>query len=180
MLHNTGIDVTRELPGVGENLHDHLQVRTIYQVSNTVTMNQKAGSLTGKVAMGLEYLFFRTGPMTMPPSQLGAFARSSSDEANANIEWHVQPLSLDKFGEPLHPYNAITPSVCNLRPLSRGHIRIRSSNPEDYPAITMNYLKDPKDQQVAVDGLRLTVETTMGRRIRDVRVRRVLGPIDSK
>lgn len=156
LLQDRGIPVTHHLPGVGENLQDHLQVRTIYKVSNTITLNERANSLLGKAAMGLEYLIRRTGPLTMPPSQLGAFAKSSPDQANANIEWHVQPLSLDSFGEPLHPYNAITPSVCNLRPNSRGHLRIKSVNPDDHPAITMNYLSDPMDQEVAVSGLKFT------------------------
>ena len=156
LLAEHGIEVMRNLPGVGENLHDHLQVRSVYKVSNTVTLNQRANSLLGKARMGLEYLFFKTGPLTMPPSQLGAFARSDPDQPSANIEWHVQPLSLDKFGEPLHKFNAITPSVCNLRPNSRGHIRIKSGNWRDYPAITLNYLSTEEDRQVAIDGLRFT------------------------
>jgi len=106
--------------------------------------------------MGLEYLIFKTGPLTMPPSQLGAFAKSDPEQASANIEWHVQPLSLDKFGDPLHRFNAITPSVCNLRPSSRGHIRIKTSRPEDYPAITLNYLSTEEDRKVAIEGLKFT------------------------
>jgi choline dehydrogenase len=156
LLQNLGIPVALDLPGVGENLHDHLQIRTIYEVSNTTTLNRRANSLYGKVAMGLEYLLYRTGPLTMPPSQLGAFARSSPDEPSANMEWHVQPLSLDRFGAPLHEFDAITPSVCNLRPTSRGHLRIRSPDPEQYPAITMNYLSTDYDREVAVEGLRFT------------------------
>jgi len=156
LLHDLGIPVVVDLTSVGENLQDHLQVRTIYQVSNTTTLNRRANSLPGKVAMGLEYFLRHTGPLTMPPSQLGAFARSTPDEPSANIEWHVQPLSLDRFGEPLHSFDAITPSVCNLRPTSRGHIRINSPNPEDHPAITMNYLSTDYDRQVAVAGLKFT------------------------
>jgi choline dehydrogenase len=156
LLQEHGIIVRQDLPGVGENLHDHLQVRTIYQVSNTTTLNRRAGSLIGKAMMGLEYALFRTGPLTMPPSQLGAFTRSSPDEPSANMEWHVQPLSLDRFGEPLHPFDAITPSVCNLRPTSRGHLRIASSDPEAAPAITMNYLSTDYDRAVAVAGLHYT------------------------
>ena len=106
--------------------------------------------------MGLEYIVFRTGPLTMPPSQLGAFAKSDEAQPTPNIEWHVQPLSLEKFGEPLHKYNAITPSVCNLRPSSRGHVRIKTHRPEDYPAITTNYLSTEEDRQVAVRGLKFT------------------------
>jgi choline dehydrogenase len=156
LLIQFGIPVVRDLPGVGGNLHDHLQIRTIYKVENTTTLNRRANSLVGKAMMGLEYAFFRTGPLTMPPSQLGAFARSSPDEPSANMEWHVQPLSLDRFGEPLHPFDAITPSVCNLRPTSRGHLRIASSDPEAAPAITMNYLSTDYDRAVAVAGLHYT------------------------
>lgn len=156
LLQEHGIPVVHEAAGVGENLHDHLQVRTVYRVENTVTLNQRANSVIGKVAMGLEYLFFKTGPLTMPPSQLGAFAKSDPDQPSANIEWHVQPLSLDKFGDPLHRFNAITPSVCNLRPSSRGHVRIKSSNAADYPAIKLNYLSTDEDRGVAVAGLRFT------------------------
>ncbi|MBL6690027.1 MAG: GMC family oxidoreductase N-terminal domain-containing protein [Pseudomonadales bacterium] len=150
------IPVTHALPGVGENLQDHLQIRTIYKVSNTVTLNQRVNSLFGLASMGLEYFLFKTGPLTMPPSQLGAFARSDENQPSANMEWHVQPLSLERFGEPLHKYNAITPSVCNLRPSSRGHVRIKSSRPEDYPAITLNYLSTEEDLAVAVAGLKFT------------------------
>ena len=156
LLRANGLEVLHELPGVGENLHDHLQVRSVYKVHNTVTLNQRANSLFGKVAMGLEYLTLKTGPLTMPPSQLGAFAKSDPDQPSANIEWHVQPLSLDKFGDPLHKFNAITPSVCNLRPTSRGHIRILSRNPAEYPAITLNYLETDADRQVALAGMRFT------------------------
>jgi choline dehydrogenase len=156
LLQQFGIPVVHELPGVGENLHDHLQVRTVYKVSNVVTLNQRANSLSGRVAMGLEYFLFRTGPLTMPPSQLGAFARSDPSQPSANIEWHVQPLSLDKFGDPLHPFPAITPSVCNLRPASRGYVRIREPNPEAHPVIQLNYLSAEEDRRVAVDSLRFT------------------------
>jgi choline dehydrogenase len=156
LLQQHGIQVVHDLPGVGENLHDHLQIRTVYKVRNTVTLNQRANSLLGKAAMGLEYLLFKTGPLTMPPSQLGAFARSDPSQPSANIEWHVQPLSLDKFGDPLHPFPAITPSVCNLRPTSRGHVRIKSPDPNTYPAITLNYLSTEEDRRVAVSGVRFT------------------------
>ena len=156
LLRRQGIPVVQELPGVGENLHDHLQIRMQYRVRNTRTLNEVANRLTGKLAMGLEYLLFRTGPLTMPPSQLGAFARSHPGEATPNIEWHVQPLSLDKFGEPLHAFPAITPSVCNLRPTSRGWVRIVSPDPRTYPEIKLNYLSTPEDRRVAVDAMRFT------------------------
>lgn len=156
LLQQHGIPVNHELPGVGENLHDHLQIRMIYKVKNVVTMNQLANSWLHKARMGLEYLLFRTGPLTMPPSQLGAFAKSDPSQAVANIEWHVQPLSLDKFGDDPHPFPAITPSVCNLRPTSRGHLRIKSADPDVYPAITLNYLSTPEDRKIAADGMRFT------------------------
>ena len=156
LLQTHGIPVVHALPGVGENLHDHLQVRLMYKVRNVRTLNERANSLVGKALMGLEYFLFRTGPLTMPPSQLGAFAKSDPAQPSANIEWHVQPLSLDKFGEPLHPFPAITPSVCNLRPTSRGHVRIASPDPHAHPAISVNYLATPEDRQVAIDGMRFT------------------------
>ena len=156
LLQKHAIPVAHELRGVGENLHDHLQVRIVYRVSNVVTLNQRANSMLGKIAMGLEYFMFKTGPLTMPPSQLGAFAKSDPSRPSANIEWHVQPLSLDKFGEPLHPFPAITPSVCNLQPSSRGHVRIKSADPAAYPAITLNYLSTAEDRKVAVDSIRFT------------------------
>ncbi|MGI9326791.1 MAG: GMC family oxidoreductase [Pseudomonadales bacterium] len=155
-LAEIGARQIHELPGVGENLQDHLQIRSVYKVSNTTTMNQRANSLLGRVAMGLEYLFKRTGPLTMPPSQLGAFAKSDSTQPSANIEWHVQPLSLDKFGDPLHTFNAITPSVCNLRPNSRGYVRARSTDPSAAPVIKLNYLSSAEDQAVAIAGLKFT------------------------
>ena len=156
LLQAHGIPVLHDLPGVGENLHDHLQIRIQYKVKNTVTLNDRARSLFGRMKMGLEYFLFHTGPLTMPPSQLGAFARSDPSQPSANIEWHVQPLSLDKFGEPLHPFSAITPSVCNLRPSSRGHVRIKSPDPHAHPAIRLNYLSTDEDKRVAVDSIRMT------------------------
>ena len=156
LLQRHGIDVVHDLPGVGENLHDHLQIRTIFKVRHTVTLNTRVNSLFGKAAMGLEYLLFKTGPLTMPPSQLGAFAKSDPSRESANMEWHVQPLSLDKFGDPLHTFNAITPSVCNLQPASRGHVRIKSADPLRAPAITLNYLSAAEDREIAVAGLRFT------------------------
>ncbi len=156
LLRQHDIAVRHALPGVGANLHDHLQVRTIYKVSNTVTLNQRARTPWGMAAMGIEYFLRRTGPLTMPPSQLGAFARSDAQQVSANIEWHVQPLSLDKFGEPLHRYNAITPSVCNLRPTSRGTVHINSPDALAAPQIKLNYLSTQADRDVAVAGLKFT------------------------
>ena len=156
LLRQHGIGVAHELPGVGGNLQDHLQLRMAFKVRNVVTLNQLANSWLGKAKMGLEYLLYRTGPLTMAPSQLGGFTRSSSEHATPNIEYHVQPLSLDKFGDPLHPFPAFTASVCNLRPISRGTVSIKSADPSAAPAIDPNYLSTPEDHRIAADGLRLT------------------------
>jgi choline dehydrogenase-like flavoprotein len=156
LLKKHQIPVVHHLPGVGGNLQDHLQIRMQYKVRNVKTLNGIANSLWGKAAMALEYLVFRTGPLTMPPSQAGAFAKSDPSEPTPNIEWHVQPLSLDKFGDPLHGFPAITPSVCNLRPASRGWVRIKSSKFEDFPEIKLNYLAAAEDRRVAIDAMRFT------------------------
>ncbi len=156
LLQNHGIDTVRELPGVGENLQDHLQVRLVYKVSNTRTLNLRANSLLGRAAMGMEYFLFKTGPLTMSPSQLGAFAKSDPGKETANLQYHVQPLSTEKLGEALHPFEAFTASVCNLRPDSRGSIHINSPDPLVQPAIRPNYLSTESDRQVAADAIRLT------------------------
>ena len=156
LLNTRGIDVVHDLPGVGENLHDHLQIRLQYKVKNVKTLNGIVNSAFGKALMALEYFAFRTGPLTMPPSQAGAFAKSDPSQPTPNIEWHVQPLSLDKFGDPLHSFPAITPSVCNLRPSSRGWVRIKSPDPAAYPEIRLNYLSTEEDRRVAVDAIRFT------------------------
>ncbi len=156
LLEKHGIPVLHDLKGVGENLHDHLQIRLQYKVKNVKTLNGIANSLWGKAAMALEYFAWRTGPLTMPPSQMGAFAKSDPAQPTPNIEWHVQPLSLDKFGDPLHSFPAITPSVCNLRPASRGWVRIKSADPAVFPEIKLNYLKEEEDRKVAVDAIRFT------------------------
>lgn len=156
LLRRHDIPVVHDLPGVGENLQDHLQIRMQYRVNNVKTLNGIASSWFGKALMALEYFAFHTGPLTMPPSQLGAFASSDPSQPAANIEWHVQPLSLDKFGDPLHDFPAITPSVCNLRPTSRGWVRIKSANAADHPQIKLNYLQTEEDRRVAVDSMRFT------------------------
>ncbi|MNJ30907.1 Oxygen-dependent choline dehydrogenase [compost metagenome] len=156
LLESLGITVRHELPGVGGNLQDHLQLRLIYQVTQARTLNQVANSLWGKLGMGLRYLYDRSGPLAMAPSQLGAFVRSGPEQASANLQYHVQPLSLERFGEPLHRFPAFTASVCNLRPASRGRIDIRSANPDDAPLIDPNYLSDPEDLRVAAQAIRLT------------------------
>ena len=155
-LNQLGIPVIADLPGVGENLQDHLQLRMIYKVHGIKTLNTQANSLFGKMMIGLEYLLKRSGPMSMAPSQLGAFAYSSSAQKSANVEYHVQPLSLERFGEDLHSFNAFTASVCNLRPTSRGSVHITSVDPEAPPAIQPNYLSTEEDRKVAVESLRLT------------------------
>ncbi|WP_458127975.1 GMC family oxidoreductase [Pseudomonas sp. Z2-11] len=156
LLQRLGIGVLHELPGVGGNLQDHLQLRLIYQLENARTLNQIAGTLWGKMGMGLRYLYDRSGPLSMAPSQLGAFARSGSEQASANLEYHVQPLSLERFGEPLHSFPAFTASVCDLRPMSRGRVDIRSADPHEAPSIQPNYLSHPEDLRVAADAIRLT------------------------
>ena len=156
LLQQHGIPVARDLPGVGENLQDHLQIRSVYKVQGAKTLNTLAATPWGKAAIGLEYLFKRSGPMSMAPSQLGAFTKSDAAQPHANLEYHVQPLSLDAFGEPLHGFPAFTASVCNLNPTSRGHVRIRSARFEDAPAIAPNYLSTDQDRQVAADSLRAT------------------------
>jgi choline dehydrogenase len=155
LLASHGIAVAHPLPNVGENLQDHLQLRMIYKVSGLPTLNVRANSLGGKAAMALEYALFRRGPMTMAPSQMGGFTRSSAEYATPNIQFHVQPLSLERFGEPLHRFPAFTATACNLRPRSRGHVRLKSADPLAPPAIQPNYLADPVDQQIAVDAIRL-------------------------
>ena len=156
LLKRLGIAVQVDLPGVGANLQDHLQIRTVFRVQHALTLNTLANSWWGKARIGLEYALRRSGPMSMAPSQLGAFTRSSPAYAWPNIEYHVQPLSLDAFGEPLHAFPAFTASVCNLNPGSRGTVQIRSARPEDAPAIAPNYLSTEEDRQVAADSLRLT------------------------
>ncbi|MBO6781738.1 MAG: GMC family oxidoreductase N-terminal domain-containing protein [Alphaproteobacteria bacterium] len=151
-----GIETVHALPGVGENLQDHLQIRCAYRVSGVPTLNERANSLFGKAGIALEYLFKRSGPMSMAPSQLGAFAKSDPSLEFPNLQYHVQPLTLEKFGEPLHDFPAFTASVCNLRPESRGSIHIRSATPGDKPSIRPNYLSAPADRQVAVEAIRLT------------------------
>ena len=156
LLERLGITVQHELPGVGGNLQDHLQLRLIFKLSKARTLNQVANSLWGKIGMGLRYAYDRSGPLAMAPSQLGAFVKSSPDQPSANLQYHVQPLSLERFGEPLHTFPAFTASVCNLRPKSRGRVDIRSANPDDAPLIDPNYLSHPDDLKVAADAIRLT------------------------
>ncbi|MBT5570649.1 MAG: choline dehydrogenase, partial [Alphaproteobacteria bacterium] len=156
VLREHGIDVVHKLSGVGENLQDHLQVRCAYKVSGVKTLNERTQSLFGKAGIALEYLLKRSGPMSMAPSQLGAFAKSDPSLEFPNLQYHVQPLTLEKFGEPLHPFPAFTASVCNLRPESRGTVHIKSGAPGDKPSIRPNYLSAAADRMVAVEAIRLT------------------------
>jgi choline dehydrogenase len=156
LLREHGVEVLLDKPGVGANLQDHLQIRSVYTVHGVKTLNMLASNLWGKAMIGLEYALKRSGPMSMAPSQLGAFTRSDPGRPYPNIQYHVQPLSLEAFGEPLHGFNAFTASVCNLNPTSRGAVRIKSHRPEDAPAIAPNYLSTPDDQKVAADSLRVT------------------------
>ncbi len=155
-LQRAGVETRIDRPGVGANLQDHLQQRAIYKVENVTTLNQTYYSLFGKAGMGLDYLLRRRGPLTMAPSQLGLFTRSSPEHDRANIQFHVQPLSLDKFGDPLHRFPAITVAACNLRPTSRGHVSIPSPEPGAKPNIDPNYLATEEDRTVAADAIRVT------------------------
>ena len=156
LLKQHGVAPVVDLPGVGRNLQDHLQIRSVFKVKGVTTLNTLANSWWGKAKIGMEYVFKRSGPMSMAPSQLGAFTRSSADQVHPNIEYHVQPLSLDAFGEPLHNFPAFTASVCNLNPTSRGTVELTSPNFADAPKIAPNYLSTPEDRQVAADSLRVT------------------------
>ena len=155
-LHALGIEVQVDAPGVGENLQDHLQLRMVFKVSNAKTLNTSAAGWFGKMKIGMEYALFQSGPMSMAPSQLGAFARSDPGQATPNLQYHVQPLSLEKFGDPLHAFPAFTASVCNLRPGSRGHVRIASADSYAAPRITPNYLSTAEDRKTAAAALALT------------------------
>lgn len=155
-LHQHGIAPLVDAPGVGENLQDHLQLRMIYKVNKAKTLNTSAAGWFGKMKIGMEYAMLQSGPMSMAPSQLGAFAKSDPGQASANLQYHVQPLSLEKFGDLLHPFPAFTASVCNLRPTSRGHVRLASKDSYAAPKISPNYLSTPEDRKTAAAALTLT------------------------
>jgi choline dehydrogenase-like flavoprotein len=150
------IPAVLDKPGVGANLHDHLQLRLIYKVTGIKTLNEMYSSLFERTMMGVNYALFRRGPLTMAPSQLGAFTKSDPSQDRANLQYHIQPLSLDKFGDPLHPFPAFTASVANLRPTSRGSLKLKSRDPSAAPAISPNYLATPEDRRVAADAIRIT------------------------
>jgi choline dehydrogenase len=166
-LQACGVDVVQDTPGVGANLQDHLQIRAVFKVHGVKTLNTIANSLVGKAGIGLEYLLKRSGPMSMSPSQLGAFSRSDPSQPHANLEYHVQPLSLDAFGDPLHSFPAFTASVCNLNPSSRGTVMIKSNRAADAPAIAPNYLSTDDDRRIAADSLR---------QVRDIVAQPALAP----
>ncbi|MFO0998111.1 MAG: GMC family oxidoreductase N-terminal domain-containing protein [Alphaproteobacteria bacterium] len=156
LLRAKGIAVHADRGQVGENLQDHLQLRLVYKLHGIRTLNERVNSLLGRLMIGAEYVLFRSGPMTMGASQLGAFAKSDPARETANLEYHIQPLSTDKLGDPLHPFPALTASVCNLRPESRGSVRIKSADTRDPPAIAPNYLATADDRRVAIDSIKLT------------------------
>ncbi len=155
-LQEQGIAPTHVLNGVGENLQDHLQLRLAFKVEGVRTLNESANSWFGRAYMAWQYALSRRGPLSMAPSQLGAFAKSDLLQKTANIQFHIQPLSLDKFGDPPHKFPAFTSSVCNLRPESRGHVRLKSADARAHPAITLNYLAADADRKVAVDSIKLS------------------------
>ncbi|MFZ6655050.1 GMC family oxidoreductase [Undibacterium sp. TJN19] len=155
-LQHVGVPVVHDLPGVGANLQDHLQIRSSFKINGAKTLNKMANSLLGKARIGLEYALFQSGPMSMAPSQLGAFTRSDASQVAPNLQYHVQPLSLEKFGDPLHDFPAFTASVCNLRPTSRGHVRIADNDAFAAPKIVPNYLTTQEDRKVAAASLTLT------------------------
>jgi choline dehydrogenase len=155
-LREHGIPVIADRPGVGANLQDHLQLRLIYKVDGITTLNERYHSPLGRASMIAEYALFRRGPLTMAPSQLGLFTRSDPDQDRANLQYHVQPLSLERWGQPLHAFPAFTASVANLRPTSRGTVRLRSRDPAEKPAIKPNYLSTDADRRVAAGAIRLT------------------------
>ena len=155
-LNEFGIPIVLDKPGLGANLHDHLQLRLIYKVSGIRTLNEMYASLFGRAKMGLDYALFRRGPLTMAPSQLGAFTKSDPSQERPNLQYHIQPLSLEKFGDPLHPFPAFTASVANLRPTSRGWLKLKSTDPAAAPAIHPNYLATPEDRRIAAQSIRIT------------------------
>lgn len=154
-LKSSGIETQHDLSGVGQNLQDHLQIRATYKVEGAKTLNQMASTLWGKAKIGMEYAFKRSGPMSMAPSQLGIFTKSDEAQEHSNIQFHVQPLSLDAFGQDLHPWPGITASVCNLNPTSRGTVLAKSGNAKDAPSISPNYLSTETDKKVAANSIRV-------------------------
>jgi len=169
LLRQHGIEIRHELPGVGENLQDHLQIRTVFQIAGARTLNDRQATLRGKAGIALEYALWRSGPMSMAPSQLGIFMKSDERRATPNIEFHVQPLSLERFGSPLDSFPAITVSVCNLRPEARGTVRIASADIGRQPDIAPNYLSTDADRRVAADSIRAARRLMGTRRMAEYR-----------
>jgi choline dehydrogenase-like flavoprotein len=168
-LSHFGIPVTLDKPGVGANLHDHLQLRMIFKVSGVKTLNETYASVFNRLGMGIDYALRRRGPMTMAPSQLGAFTKSDRSQSTANIQYHVQPLSLEKFGEPLHPFPAFTASVTNVRPTSRGALTLKSKDPSQAPAISPNYLATPETSVLPPIQSASRARSLRSRRCRNIR-----------
>jgi len=176
-LRNLGIPVALDRPGVGANLQDHLQLRLIYEVTGVRTLNEMYRSPFARAGMALNYALFRRGPLTMAPSQLGLFTRSDPTRERANIQFHIQPLSLDKFGDPLHSFPAFTASVCNLQPTSRGSVSLRSGDPADQPMIRPNYLSTEEDRRVAAASIRVARELAKAPALAPYRpIERLPGP----
>ena len=158
-----GIEIVKNLEGVGKNLQDHLMMRPVYKVKNIKTLNKKINSIFGKLLIGMEYVFFRKGPMTMGASQLCGFAKSDSSRSTPNLQFHIQPISTDRLGgSELHNFHAFTPTVANIRPTSRGEINIISKDTRDNPKIKMNYLSTQEDRKVTADGLKLIKKNCHG------------------
>jgi choline dehydrogenase len=156
LLRQYGIDVRLDLPGVGENLQDHVQPRQMFKVQGTKTLNEKANSFFGRIGMGLEFALQRRGPLAVGPAVMNVFTRSDPSQELPNIQYHVIPATYPKLGEPPSPFPGFTASACNLRPTSRGFVRIKSADARTYPSIRYNYLATVDDQRVAVDSIRLT------------------------
>ena len=162
-IRNHGIEIINNSPGVGKNLQDHIMMRPVYKVKNIKTLNKKVNSFFGRMLIGMEYIFFRKGPMTMGASQLCGFTKSDSSRETPNLQFHIQPISTDKLGgSNLHNFDAFTPTVANIRPTSRGEVYIASADTRDDPKIKMNYLSTPEDRKVTADGLKLIRKIVLG------------------
>ena len=154
LLEKVDVPLVHDLPGVGQNLQDHLQIRLVFKTSER-TLNDELNSYWKQFKVGLEYILRRTGALTLAASQVVIFTKATPEADRPDIQFHFQPLSADKPGEGVHPFSAFTSSVCTLRPYSRGHLAIKSNDPLEYPEIHPNYLSDERDQQLAVDSVKV-------------------------
>jgi choline dehydrogenase len=154
-LQGHGVEVVHDLPGVGHNLQDHFQARSVYRCTRPITLNDRVRSPWQKLLMGAEWFVFRTGPLTVGAGQGGIFARTRPELATPDVQFHIILFSADRPGQPLHPFSGFTASVCQLRPESRGTVMIRAPDPEAHPAIAANYLATETDRRAIIDGLRL-------------------------